>query len=470
MKFKRTGWALALLGAAAALGSPSDVSACGGCFTGPTTVQVVTDHRMVLSVSTTQTTLWDQFQYSGAAADFSWILPIRYTDRTQIAQADDGFMRMADGLTAPVITPPSRPFCGRGPQASNGGFADAAAAGDGGVTVLRQEVVGPYAVSIIRGADPMAVRDWLRSNGYTVPSAVEPIIDHYTAMRMDYVALRLRPGEGINRMSPIRVTLDGAQPVLPLRMIAAGVADRVGLSLVVISSSRYEAQNFPNGEIAESELTWDFSRPGSPAADFLNAFNALNRANGDRLWLTETATTQSRTAWESAAPGYRNPVRPGGPFGGFDGGVTPPPPVDAGDDVADASDASATDPIDDVRVAFAGLGDSAVVTRFRANMLASMLTADLQLRASDRGLRPINYTYGRLLNDPGPTCSGSTTSDGGVVDAGTSEDVGLTVPASTEGGVRCAASPGRAPREHTTRFVFAGLALAALGLRARRRR
>ncbi len=195
-------------------------------------------------------------------------------------------------------------------------------------------------------------------------------------------------------------------------MIAAGVADRVGISLVVISASRYEAQNFPNGEIAEGDLTWDFSRPGSPAADFLNAFNALNRANGDRLWLTETATTQSRLAWESAAPGYRNPVRPGGPFGGFDGGVAPPPPADAGDDVADASDASATDPVDDVRVAFAGLGDNAVVTRFRANMLASMLTADLQLRASDRGLRPIATT--RTVGSSttrGPRAAARPTSD-----------------------------------------------------------
>ena len=464
MNFKRAGWVLALAGAAAMAGAPSDVSACGGCFVGPTTVQVVTDHRMVLSVSTTQTTLWDQFQYSGAAADFSWILPIRYTERTQIAQADDGFMRLADGLTAPVVIPPTRPFCGRGgfPTASPGGAADAAASADAGVTVLRQEVVGPYAVSIIRGTDPMAMRDWLRSNGYTVPSAVEPIIDHYTAMNMDYIALRLRPGEGINRMSPVRVTLDGAQPVLPLRMIAAGIADRVGLSLVVISSARYEAQNFPNGEIREADLTWDFARPGSPASDFLSAFNSLNRANGDRLWLTESATRQNLGDWVAAAPGFRNPVSPGGPGRppfGLDAG-TP----DAGDDAADAG--PATDPLDDVRVAFTGLGDSATVTRFRANMLGTMLTQDLQLRASDLGLRERNYNYGRLLNDPGPTCAGTTD----PVDAGTPDGAVETTGSVSEGGVRCAATPGRKVGGETTLAALVGLALAAVGLRARRRR
>ena len=81
--------------------------------------------------------------------------------------------------------------------------------------MLRQEVIGPYAVSIIRGTNPMAVREWLQMNGYTVPPAVEPIIDHYTAMSMDYVALRLRPGEGVNRMSPVRVTVEGPMPLAP---------------------------------------------------------------------------------------------------------------------------------------------------------------------------------------------------------------------------------------------------------------
>jgi hypothetical protein len=40
-----------------ALTTPRDVHACGGCFAPPGGAQVVTDHRMVLSLSTTQTTL-----------------------------------------------------------------------------------------------------------------------------------------------------------------------------------------------------------------------------------------------------------------------------------------------------------------------------------------------------------------------------------------------------------------------------
>lgn len=113
-------------------------------------------------------------------------------------------MRLADGLTAPVVIPPTRPFCGRGgfPPPRPAAPPTRPTSADAGVTVLRQEVVGPYAVSIIRGTDPMAMRDWLRSNGCTVPSAVEPVVDDYAAMNMDYIALRLRPARGIDRMTP----------------------------------------------------------------------------------------------------------------------------------------------------------------------------------------------------------------------------------------------------------------------------
>jgi hypothetical protein len=49
-----------------------DAAACGGCFGPPTEKNdVVTDHRMVLSVSPQQTTLYDQIRYSGQPSAFA---------------------------------------------------------------------------------------------------------------------------------------------------------------------------------------------------------------------------------------------------------------------------------------------------------------------------------------------------------------------------------------------------------------
>ena len=57
-----------------------DAKACGGCFSPPTEQDsVVTDHRMILSVSPQQTTLYDQIRYSGSPASFAWVLPIHGT-------------------------------------------------------------------------------------------------------------------------------------------------------------------------------------------------------------------------------------------------------------------------------------------------------------------------------------------------------------------------------------------------------
>jgi hypothetical protein len=228
-------WAGLLWAGLAGTAAPHAAEACGGCFAPPNAVQVVTDHRMVLSLSATRTVLWDQFRYSGRPADFSWILPIRSGPDVRIEVGDNRFLQALDNLTAPVLNPPPRPqppSCGIEADSdfSRGSAFDAGVAPAPGVEVLSESVVGPYMTATLRGEDPMALRQWLRDNGYSVPAAIEPVLDHYVALRMDFVALKLRPGEGVDRMSPVRITTPGYNPSLPLRMIAAGTADKVGCS------------------------------------------------------------------------------------------------------------------------------------------------------------------------------------------------------------------------------------------------
>jgi len=382
--------------------APQVVEACGGCFAPPNAVQVVTDHRMVLSLSATRTVLWDQFRYSGRPADFSWILPIRNGPEVRIEVGDNRFLQALDNLTAPVLNPPprpQRPFCDEDADrflAGGSGGADSGVAAPGGVQVLGESVVGPYMTATIRGEDPMALREWLRGNGYSVPAAVEPIIDHYVALRMDFVALKLRPGEGIDRMSPVRITTPGYSPTLPLRMIAAGTADKVGLLLMVIAQGRIEAMNFPNGEIDSAQLVWDFDAPTLPAQDFQRAFDTLNRASGGRLWLTESAAAQDRWQVERAVQTVGC-----GPQGGPGGCGVGGPGVTG----------------DDAQVAFDTIGSQATVTRIRADLAAITLDRDLQLAASDRADRARTYSYGVVRNRPPefPPCGSERSSSSAIV-------------------------------------------------------
>ncbi len=463
---------LALLGAGLTV-VPGDAGACGGCFAPPGAAQVVTDHRMVLSLSTAQTTLWDQFQYAGNPEDFSWILPIRYTDRTRVQLASDDFLTLLTNVLVPALQQPAPPPYPPGctppfDDAERGGFADAGvaldapSAADTGVTVLREEVVGPYAVAIVRGTSGMGLRDWLRMNGYSVPSAVEPVIDYYLGLSMDFIALRLRAGKGLNRMVPVRVTLEGYQPRLPLRMIAAGVADRVGLSLTVFAEARIEAMNFPNLELSDDDFTYDWSAPpGDFSALFVDAFNARNRAMGERLWLTESAMRQDRATLTSLA--LRLPRRTG-----FD---------------PDAGAMSSSSAVDDVGVAFEGIGANAMVTRMRADLPARALDRDLDLAASDRSERNRFYRFGHELHRPmyqtcpWPLDAGADVPRAAVdasvppvdFDGGAPVDASAApTPATSSGGIQCATTRPGATDDRAAALI-AGVALAAL-LVARRRR
>ena len=77
----KVGWALAAIVALTA--TPRVADACGGCFHqqvtagGETDSTVVTGHRMVMSISQTQSVLWDQIEYAGDPEEFSWVLPVK---------------------------------------------------------------------------------------------------------------------------------------------------------------------------------------------------------------------------------------------------------------------------------------------------------------------------------------------------------------------------------------------------------
>src|SRR5580704_18881542 len=104
-----------------------DAAACGGCFTPPPPpTQVasdVTDERMLLAVSTTQSTLYDQLEYTGNPASFAWVLPIRGT--VDVGLSADVLFDSIDTLTATQIPAPPQ-NCAPSPSCPSVGGASAA--------------------------------------------------------------------------------------------------------------------------------------------------------------------------------------------------------------------------------------------------------------------------------------------------------------------------------------------------------
>jgi len=329
--------------------------ACGGCFAPSETNQVVTDHLMVMALHASESILWDQIRYSGRPQDFSWVLPVQGDARLELANGT--FFDTLSQVTAPTVTAPSQ-VC---PTAGRGGLfaaSDSAANEAGGVQILSTAIVGPYQTVTLRSSDADALSTWLRANNYAIPASIEPVIRHYTDLHMDFIALRLRPGEGVQAMQPVRVRFSTPSPVLPLRMVSAGIADKVGISLFVFSEGRTEAMNFPNALVDRARVSWDYS---TSASNYPAMFRAAIAPSGGRAWVTESA---------QRADSYSNNFR-----------YSPEAYGDWG-------------------LAVAGLSQP-WVTRLRADLPAATLDRDLQLQASSSSaeLAP-SFQAGVLLNRP----------------------------------------------------------------------
>lgn len=249
----------ALVMSTCALFRPTPAEACGGCFVPQSERTVVTDHRMALSISPQQTVLWDQIRYSGDPAEFAWVLPVRAGAKLEIS--NDEWFSALDASTQPVVYQPNY-FGGRFGCALTGCSSETAMSADsfgagGQVQVLSQSVVGPYETVTLRATDDDALRLWLTSHDYAIPESITPTIDAYVREGFDFIALRLRPGCNERSMQPVRVVTNGADPTLPLRMVAAGVGAKVGITLFVIAEGRWQPQNFESAIIDDANVRWN---------------------------------------------------------------------------------------------------------------------------------------------------------------------------------------------------------------------
>lgn len=420
---------------------PGDARACGGCFHEPsqTVSTVVTAHRMAFAISTTQTVLWDQIQYSGSPSSFAWVLPVKPGARIELSQ--DAWMAALDAATQTVIYAPQT-FCapaesqdvndgtggGCGAGETNASFAPAASGAaleDAGtaVTVVSQQVVGPYDAVTVRSSQGQALGAWLNANGYDVPASLQPTIDAFTGEGFDFIALKLAPNEGVQAMQPVRVVTPGADLSLPLRMVAAGTGANVGIELWVLGEGRYEPQNFPGAAIDFSKLAWD---PGAQVSNYTTLASQALAANGGRGWLTESAGPASLA--QSGGPNPPLDVAYGSTCAptlipapaSCDAGAVPPGNDDAGGgtDAGTLGQCTATTiPCDDLSVATTGLDVGTMwITRLRADLPAPALSADLTLEASASQVEVPNthqttqYTVANYNPCPNGTSSSSASS------------------------------------------------------------
>jgi hypothetical protein len=425
---------LALLAMAAAA---DEARACGGCFHAPTqNGDVITDHRMIFRISPQQTTLYDEIEYQGNPQSFAWVLPIK--GPVTVGLSADVVFAALDSATQTTIAAPNLPAC----PSCNCGFAAGSAgsssgsgssSGGGGVTVISQQVVGPYDSVQLSSTDPNALTAWLQANGFAIPTDVAPILAAYVTEGFDFLALKLQPGQGVAAMRPVRVTSSGASLSLPLRMVSAGTGATVGITLWVIADGRYEAQNFTNFVIQPSELVWDWS---TNTSNFATVRQQKEAAANYAAWQTESSLDLSAYQIESPILGDT-----------ASNDYLPIPGSDAGADGGGSSAGETADQVrqDDLSTLFPGSNQANVrITRMRSDMAHAALANDLVLQASaDQSTISNFYQVTQSVNaptcpavpNPCPPCGGSSSGVG-------SSSGGTTSPASPgQQSFGCSAAP-----------------------------
>jgi hypothetical protein len=290
---------LAVFALSACLLAPVRASACGGCFHPVTTPSAVTGHRMAFAISETRTVLWDQFQYAGAPEDFSWVLPVR--PGSYLEESTDAWFEALDAVTQVRVTSPELNCaeaagdggCGCASSAESASLDRGGSLANDDVTVVHEGTVGPYQTVTLRSENPDALTNWLNENGYVIPADIEPVIEAYVSEGYDFVALQLRPGQGVRQMTPVRVITPGGEGRLPLRMVAAGVGESVDIVLYVITESRSQMPDLHEVSVSEADLVWDF---GTSSSNYLELRRQALARNLGYSYLTAFAEEQAFTA------------------------------------------------------------------------------------------------------------------------------------------------------------------------------
>ena len=236
----------------ATIWAPS-ASACGGFFC--TNVPVDQDAERIIFTQNRDGTVsaYVQIEYTGAAPDFSWILPLPEAIPADAVEVPEGAMeafRELEAATDPVFIPPPVPECVSLQP------AQAAAAMAASVEVFASGEVGPYGFDVVGSDDPDALVVWLRDNGYRVTADMEPIINLYVEEQFVFLAMKLRPDQGVQDIEPIKVTYPSERPMIPLRLTAVAANPNMAVMVWIYADRQATPVNYASMNIANDELVF----------------------------------------------------------------------------------------------------------------------------------------------------------------------------------------------------------------------
>lgn len=362
-----TGAAWTLAATLVALACPGDTHAMCGCMVmrrppAPNEQSALLNKASVVVMMRdgTHTVLTLSNDFYGPAEDFAIVIPVPTVLRQEdVRTLDRGVLDRVQAVAAPHLVDlweqdpcPPRDFGRRGRgMAATGMAAEGGGGAPGGapapqVVVEAQFSEGEYDITILGANDSTALLDWLRNNGYFLPSGAEPVLRSYIELGMKFFVARVdiarlrqvaaaqqaqrqraarwmpeslqqivqgppsdQAGDAsLGRfLSPLRIHYESEQFALPVRLGLLNSAGEQDLVVHVLSpGTRYELANYGNRVVptnvhVRGPVARTFSR-------FYDAFVGRLSQRSPRRVLTEYAGPITPVR---AHPGCVGCARPG---------------------------------------------------------------------------------------------------------------------------------------------------------------
>jgi len=280
--------------------SPSLAYACGGffCFTQPVDQSA---ERVLYVKHANKVTAHIQISYSGDDDKFSWVLPLLKVP--EVGVGSDSVFTTLEQATQPRFqlewknTSNCAGYSACAFDAAAGGGGNGGGGGGSGVSVLKEELVGPYKTVVIQGNSGAELMEWLNTHGYVQPPETAPLLDVYAKQSYVFLALQLQKDQSAGDITPIVVTLDEVAPCLPIRLTKLAVKPDMPIVTWTLGAARAVPKNYLHVTLNEATLDW--LQPGANYKTVVS--KAVDQASG-HAFTTEYAQPASKFPTKFANP------------------------------------------------------------------------------------------------------------------------------------------------------------------------
>ena len=292
----------------ATLQSPRVAVACGCFHTEMTSASPVVQagERILFVTDQGQVTAHIQIQYSGAASDFGWLLPLPSLPTLEVG-SNDLFAKL-QALTAPVFTLTTTYDCnsnsttlcvGFGANASSGGFYGGAPDMAPPSPLVIADSIGPYDYAVLKADDATALLDWLKQNHYSTPPGSDALVTPYIHPGAFFLALKLHAGKSAGDIQPIVVHYASDLPMIPLRLTALSAVPQMGVLVWMLGETRAIPRNYYHVVVNEGALNW------TTAANYDDLLvRAIGEAPNHHAFVTEYAGTSKILVGKISSTAY----------------------------------------------------------------------------------------------------------------------------------------------------------------------